>query len=79
MTGDAFTGGKGHEKIITLCVARVAEGDGTGVATFGGIGGIVVFENLDIGSEFELEIVEIQIGAAGHNGERTHGAREAGI
>ena len=54
MAGDAFAGGKGHEKIIALGVARVTESNGTGVATFGCVGGIVVLKNLDIGAEFEL-------------------------
>ena len=72
VTSEAFTGSERHEMIIALGVAGVAEGDGAGVAGFGGIGGVVIFKDLDVRAKLEFEVIEIGAWAAGHDGKRAH-------
>ena len=64
MSRDACPGRQGHKVVVPLRVAGWIEDNGTKGTGFGGVGWVVVFEDLYVRAELEFEVIVIRAGTA---------------
>ena len=72
MPGDAGPGGQRKEMIIAGGITGRGESNSAKGSGLGGVGGIVGFKNLEVGSKFKAHFVVVRGRHAGNNGCRAH-------